>query len=236
MLVPVIVGLAGVLFVTSASTAAGTDLRSDRRVQITELIREQERRVAADTARTVALRQQVQAATDRASAGDARVAQARASADALAMPVGLVPVTGPALMVSLDDAPARPAAPAAGRPAPNDLVVHQQDVEAVVNALWAGGAEAMTIMGERVIATSAVRCAGSTLLLHGAVYSPPFVITALGDVRQLRSSLDASPGVGLYRQYVAAYGLSYDVTTAKTRLLPAYRGTLEFSHARAGQS
>ncbi|MDQ6649127.1 MAG: hypothetical protein M3Z02_03260, partial [Actinomycetota bacterium] len=58
-LVPVISLLAGLLFVTSASSAAGTDLRSDRRVQLSELIRDQQRRVAADTARTVALRAQV---------------------------------------------------------------------------------------------------------------------------------------------------------------------------------
>ena len=57
---------------------------------------------------------------------------------------------------------------------PNQLVVHQSDLQAVVNALWAGGAEAMTIAGQRVIATSAVRCVGNTLLLNGEVYSPPF--------------------------------------------------------------
>ena len=49
----------------------------------------------------------------------------------------------------------------------------------MVNALWAGGAEAMTIMGERVIATTAVRCVGNTLLLHGRVHSPPFTVAAI---------------------------------------------------------
>ena len=66
----------------------------------------------------------------------------------------------------------RLAAPAVGDGGPNesdndDLVVHQGDVQAVVNALWAGGAEAMSIMDVRVISTSAVRCVGNTLLLHG---------------------------------------------------------------------
>ena len=51
--------------------------------------------------------------------------------------------------------------------APDDLVVHQQDVQSVVNALWAGGAEAMMIMDQRVVNTSAVRCIGNTLLLQG---------------------------------------------------------------------
>ena len=110
------------------------------------------------------------------------------------------------MRVTLDDAPH----PDSGRTLPGDpnpdlLVVHQQDVQAVVNALWAGGARAMQIMDQRVIATSAVRCVGNTLLLHGVVYSPPYVITAVGDPTALRHALDASPDVQIYKQYVSAY-------------------------------
>ncbi|MDQ6649913.1 MAG: DUF881 domain-containing protein, partial [Actinomycetota bacterium] len=159
-----------------------------------------------------------------------------AAAEALALPAGLVAVAGPVLSVSLDDAPPGAARGPGAPPAPNDLVVHQQDVEAVVNALWAGGADAMTIMGERVIATTAVRCVGNTLLLHGAVYSPPYVIAAIGDARRLKAALDASSGVALYRQYVQAYGLTYDVSAGRSKVLPAYAGSLEFTHARAGHS
>ena len=61
---------------------------------------------------------------------------------------------------------------------PDDYVIHQQDVQSVVNALWAGGAEAMMLQDQRVISTSAVRCVGNTLILQGRVYSPPYVITA----------------------------------------------------------
>ncbi len=57
---------------------------------------------------------------------------------------------------------------------PDDLVVHQQDVQAVVNALWAGGADAVQVMDQRLLSTSAVRCVGNTLLLNGRVYSPPY--------------------------------------------------------------
>ena len=85
---------------------------------------------------------------------------------------------------------------------PDDLVVHQGDVQAVVNALWAGGAEAMSIMNVRVLSTSAVRCVGNTLLLHGRVYSPPFRVTAIGDPAALRSALTASGGVQSFREAV----------------------------------
>ena len=73
------------------------------------------------------------------------------------------------------------------------VVVHQQDVQGVVNALWRGGAEAMQIMDQRVISTSAVRCVGNTLLLQGRVSSPPYTITAVGDVDAIeRGDADAA--------------------------------------------
>ena len=94
--------------------------------------------------------------------------------------------------VSLDDAH-RSAASLPEALGPDDIVVHQQDVQGVVNALWAGGAEAMMIQDQRVIATSAVRCVGNTLFLQGRVYSPPYVIKAIGDTTSIKAALDRRP-------------------------------------------
>ena len=80
-----------------------------------------------------------------------------------------------------------------------------------MNALWAGGAEAMTIAGQRVIATSAVRCVGNTLLLNGEVFSPPFRVAAIGPSRTMTAALDQSPGVKLFEQAAGYYGLGYTV-------------------------
>ena len=125
---------------------------------------------------------------------------------------GLQPVTGPGLTVTLEDAPV----PADGIPEgylADDYVVHQQDLQAVVNALWAGGAEAMQVMDQRIISTSAVRCVGNTLILQGRVYAPPFTVSAIGPVDRMKRALDASPGVAVYQQYVDLIGLGYDVDT-----------------------
>jgi uncharacterized protein YlxW (UPF0749 family) len=78
-----------------------------------------------------------------------------------------------------------------------------------------------------------VRCVGNTLLLHGQVFSPPFVVTAVGDLGRLRRALSADPDVQIFLQYVAAYGLRYHVTTAPHATLPAYAGPLELTHAKA---
>jgi uncharacterized protein YlxW (UPF0749 family) len=88
-------------------------------------------------------------------------------------------------------------------------------------------------MGQRVIATTAVKCVGNTLLLGGRVYSPPFVLVAIGNPDQLRAGLDAEPGVEIYRQYVTAYGLRLDVTSSNALHLPAYSGAITLVKARA---
>ena len=231
VLVPLTALVAGLLFATSAATAQGTDLRADRRLQLTELIARERGDLAQREQDAAQLRAQVETLSQRAADGDSRVARATAPAD-LEMAAGLVPVTGPAVSVSLDDAPRRE-----GRPAlsddPDDLVVHQQDVQAVVNALWAGGAEAMTLMGQRIVSTSAVRCVGNTVILHGRVYGPPFVVTAVGDPDALRDSLQDDPGVQLFRSYVDRFGLGYSVRTQRSVTLPAYQGPLELPNVRS---
>ena len=120
---------------------------------------------------------------------------------------------------------------------PDNYVIHQQDVQAVVNALWAGGAEAMMLQDQRVISTSAVRCVGNTLILQGRVYSPPYVITALGDTERLRESLRTDGDVENLRQWSLAVGLGFDVTTLEgdTRF-PAYSGSIVPAHAVVASS
>ena len=231
VLVPLTALAAGLLFATSAATAQGTDLRADRRLQLTELISRERDDVEQREADAAELRAQVEALAARAAAVDSRVAQASAGA-ALELAAGLVPVSGPAVTVTLDDAPRRE-----GRPPlsddPDDLVVHQQDLQAVVNALWSGGAEAMTLMGQRIVSTSAVRCVGNTVILHGQVYGPPFVITAVGKPEAMRDALDDDPGVLLFRTYVDRFGLGYTVRTRESVTLPAYEGPLELPNVDA---
>ena len=227
VLVPVVALSAGLLFATSASTAQGTDLRGGRRLQLTELIGQERARVRQLEARAAGLRREVvDAATSSAARGRAAVS---GTDRALELAAGLTPVTGPSLTVRLDDAPVGGGPPPGS--VPDDLVVHQQDVQAVVNGLWAGGAEAMTLMGQRVVSTSAVRCVGNTLILHGRVYSPPFVVQAVGDQPGMRRALDRSPGVQLFLGFVDRFGLGYDVAAASRTRLPAYDGPLDLPAA-----
>lgn len=96
----------------------------------------------------------------------------------------------------------------------NDYVVHQQDVEAVVNALWAGGAEAMMIQDQRVLSSSAVICSGNVLMLQGRQYSPPYTISAIGPIDEMLEALEESTAVSIYMEYVSAFGLGWNVETS----------------------
>jgi uncharacterized protein YlxW (UPF0749 family) len=223
--------VAGGLFVVSRTTARGTDLRPVGRPDLTRLVARTERRVGAELASLRRLRHEVTALTAAAGPGGPASA-ARHQATQLAAPVGLSAVRGTAIRVTLNDAAHEAGATLPPGVSADDLVVHQQDVQAVVNALWAGGAEAMTIMNQRVIGTSAVRCVGNTLLLQGQVYSPPFVITAVGNQNAMQAALSTSKAVRVYRQYVAALGLGYTERRLSTTL-PAYDGPLELVSAHA---
>jgi uncharacterized protein YlxW (UPF0749 family) len=230
VVVPLAAAAAGLLMATAASTSRGTELRGQRD-QLPQLVVAEQARVADLERQASQLRGDVEAGTQAQAGADRRVANAQAATARLSGPAGLAAVEGPGLTVTLSDAPpearSRPLPAGVAAPTADDLVVHQQDIQGVVNALWAGGAEAMTLMGQRVIATTAVRCVGNTLLLDGAVYSPPFVVRAVGDPTRLTAALDDASSVQIFRQYVQVYGLIFRTTTERELRLPAYTGSVE---------
>ena len=229
--VPVIALAAGLLFTTSATTAGDTPLRQDRRIPLAELVEERQDRVAQAEAAVEELRTEVEDLTAALAGSDTPVRIEQDRADRFRTSAGMSALHGPGLTIALDDA-RRPEGVLPAGAQPDELLVHQQDLQAVVNALWAGGAEAMTIMGVRVIATSAVICVGPVLLLHGRPYSPPYVIQAIGDPETMRTALADSPGVQLYWEAVDAFGLGYRETVEEDIVVPAFEGT---STLRAGQ-
>lgn len=230
-LVPVIALGAGLLFATSSTTARGTDLRSEA-TGLPDVIRERTIDNERSGKRVESLRGDVDRLTRDAAPGNTRLQEISRQTSTRSEDAGLTPVAGPSLTVSLDDANLAASEVPEGFTV-DDVVVHQQDVQGVVNALWRGGAEAMQIMDQRVISTSAVRCVGNTLILQGRVYSPPFTITAIGDRDALRQALDDDPAVDIYRQYVDAVGLGYEVTTQESTQLPAFTGRTRLEYARA---
>jgi uncharacterized protein YlxW (UPF0749 family) len=214
--------LAGVLFVTTSLDSHGLDLRGSSVTDLDTVVR-QERQRTDDLRRQVAeLNRQVDSLGKQVD--DRQVSRVQEQVDALKGPAGLDPVHGPALTVTLSDAPKQDVdrAVKGGQTPADQLVVHQQDIQAVVNALWSGGAEAMTLQKQRVVSTTGIKCVGNTVVLHGVPYAPPYVITAVGDVAAMQDALDSSDYIAGYLTYVRAYHLGYRVTSTADVKLPGY--------------
>jgi uncharacterized protein YlxW (UPF0749 family) len=231
VLVPVVALAAGLLFATSERTAQGTDLRGGEVIQLSELIAQRNTALRRQEGELADLQRRVQGLTGQVGSRDGAVAAAQTAGDAGAVSVGLVALAGPGVEITLDDAPTRSdgTLPAGARL--DDLVIHQSDVQAVVNAVWASGADGVAIMGQRMVATSAVRCVGNVLLLQGRTYSPPFVITAVGSGSGVRAQLAASPQVAILEQAADAFGLTFTVHDRASVTLPAYSGSLDLEYA-----
>lgn len=223
-----VVGLAGLLFVTSGTNARGTDLRPGRYVDLPELVQDRSQRVEALQARSAQLQAEIDALSSDVS--NQRLRRLGSAIDVLQPAAGLTAVRGPGLAVALDDAPRDQELPALTDA--DLLVVHQQDIQAVVNALWAGGAEAMMLQSQRIVATTGIKCVGNTVLLHGVPYSPPYRIVAVGNPDQLRAGLDSSEYIDNYLDYTAPpYNLGWAVKTLTAADIPAYEGPLDLSFA-----
>jgi uncharacterized protein YlxW (UPF0749 family) len=207
--VPVVCLLAGILLAATHGVSGGDEIRRSDAPRLVDLVREAQQSVD----RLAAQRDSLATEVDNHHGGSPEAGAALTAIQdrnaALAADAGLDPVRGPGLVVTLTDAQRDANGRFPRDASPDDLVVHQQDIQAVLNALWNGGAEGIQMQDQRIIGTSAPRCVGNTLLLNGRTYSPPYVITAVGDPVAMQASLAASPLVTIYKQYVVRFGLGY---------------------------
>jgi uncharacterized protein YlxW (UPF0749 family) len=231
LLAPFVFLLAGALLITSGVNADGTDLRAGRYTDLGSLLSKQKEETDQRRAEARRLTDEVNRLSEQVGDNTAQVEQSKAAA--LRGPAGLLAVKGPGLSVTLDDAPDG-LSEAADPTEANKFIVHQQDIQAVVNALWAGGAEAMTIQGQRVISTTGIKCVGNTVRLHGVPYAPPYEITAIGDPTGMLTSMNDSAYIDIYMQYVESpdFQLGFDVAVHNEVELPGYEGSIELDYAR----
>jgi len=218
--------VAGFLFVAASVSSDGSDLRPAGG-DIGSLLQERAQRNEQQRSSARELQDDIDGLSSSAPGVDTKD---RDKVAELQDDTGLTAVKGPGLRVTLTDAPRNVDVPGLD---PNVLVVHQQDIQAFVNALWAGGAEAVTLQGQRLISTTGIKCVGSTVVLDGVPYSPPYVIEAIGDTAAMNYSLATSPEVTIYERYVDRYQLGLKVVADETLTAEAYGGTVSLEHAHA---
>ena len=134
-----------------------------------------------------------------------------------------LPVEGPGLLVTLANAGADADDDPVGGDAEGDVRgrVRDGDLQLVVNALWAAGAEAISINGQRLGPTSAIRFAGEAVLVDFRPVTNPYEVSAIGDPETLSSGFLSSPEVGSLALIEETYGLRFDFSREEELSLPA---------------
>ncbi len=137
---------------------------------------------------------------------------------------GTGPVTGPGIVVEVDDAEDSP-----GGAASDETDVLDLDLQQVVNGLWAAGAEAISINGQRVTAMTAIRKAGAVIHVNFRPISAPYEVSAVGDSRTLASRFAEGPGGEWLRAAASLAGIQSDIRSESSLTLPAARAALRLA-------
>jgi uncharacterized protein YlxW (UPF0749 family) len=193
-----------------------------RRAGLVKLINTRQGEVESLGKELVRLRADVAAARRRLSTTSAD--DARRLRD-VQLRAGTSAVSGPGLEIRLSDS-RREAKTDGDR---QSLSVHDVDLQLVVNALWAAGAEAVAVNGQRLVATSPIRAAGETVTVNFRPLVPPYKVETVGGDRK---GFESSAVAQRFRQWVEDYGLGFSVKDRSKVVVPAYLGTLQLSSAR----
>ncbi len=165
---------------------------------------------------------------ERAEGSEAALAGLNERLREAELAAGLTPVVGPGLVAEIADSK-RPVPP--GEDAARYLVL-VDDLRDLVNALWASGAEAVAVNGERLTARTSISGAGASILINVAPYSPPYRIEAIGPPGIVERFF-VDPTFTIVKQRIDAYGLEFATIEAQEVQLPAYVGRTGFIHGRA---
>jgi len=141
------------------------------------------------------------------------------------MAAGLLPVHGSGVVLTMNDSNH---VLQTGED-PNLYLIHDEDLLKMVNELRAAGAEAIAVNGERLTATSEIRCAGTTILVNVTKIAPPFVIAAVGDPETLERSLRIKGG---WLETLEIWGIKAQIEKSNEVKIPAYRGSIKFEFAK----
>jgi uncharacterized protein YlxW (UPF0749 family) len=206
--------LAATLLVVIAGVQAHRRAPSAARARDTLVAQVQARGRSVDAllSRLNRLRAETAGLRDDALASSTAGQRLAARLDAEELAAGAVAASGPGLRVTLDDS-------ADGR---NQIL--DRDLQATVNALWAAGAEAVAVDGQRMTAQSAIRQAGSAILVNFDPVSAPYDVEAIGDPVALETAFGSSRTAARLRAYIQLYGLRFHYGRATTLTLPPAPG------------
>ncbi|HHV61813.1 MAG TPA: DUF881 domain-containing protein [Firmicutes bacterium] len=197
-------------------------LPTRRLEDLTDMLRKTESERDLLEKEVVALRQQLA----RVVEGEHMLGTVRQELEKVKMAAGLTELKGPGVVVVLNDS-RKQAQPGES---PELFLVHDEDLLKTANELFAAGADAVAINGQRLVATSEVRCAGPTISVNNTRIGPPYTIVAIGDPVTLENALRMREGI---IDTLRAWGIEVKITRMPEVIVPAYKGSIYFHYAKS---
>ncbi|MGI5201557.1 DUF881 domain-containing protein [Spirillospora sp. CA-108201] len=197
----------------------GEPVAAERRSELVGQIRARTAETDALQRRLVRLRADTERRRAAALARSAEGRRVRRDVAAAGAAAAAAPAAGEGLVITVDDAPrGGPAAP--GR-ADDGGQVYDQDLQVLVNGLWAAGARAIGVNGQRLTPTTAIRAAGEAIMVDYRPIGGPYEVTALGDPRRLRDAFAGSPADRRFAALRDRFGIRYGTRRSDEVRLPA---------------
>lgn len=198
-----------------------------RRAELQRLIDQRREAIRGLSSQVSGLSERVDEVRGRAGRGSGEAEELLRRLEDLRRDVGLQAVEGPGVVVELSDSPR----PATTRDELTDLRIQDVDLQLVTNALWRSGAEAVSVNGRRLTATSAIRKAGSAILVNYRAVASPYRITAIGDPEALAEGLERSEIAERFAVWKEIYGLGFSLRSEDSLRAAALSGLQDLQHA-----
>jgi uncharacterized protein YlxW (UPF0749 family) len=212
----VVIGL--VVGVAAYNLTATSGPRSEARADLITQIEDRRQEVDALAEQAQQLQAEVTALETDELAGQGDAQRARD----LSVAVGAVPMQGPGVVVTLDDAPSAAVEDSGSSSDQADQGrVYSRDIQFVVNALWQAGAEAISVNDIRLTSVSTIRFAGSAIIVNFRPLTRPYVITALGNPRELPGAFAEGPGGSYLSTLDTSFGIRSDTDVVDDATVPA---------------
>ncbi|MDQ1404231.1 MAG: hypothetical protein QOG03_2547 [Actinomycetota bacterium] len=217
--------LLGFLLVTTAlSTNAANQAQAPEKGRLIGLIQTRRSEIGDLDAAVTKLRSEVAAETAKATSRSRQAKDEAAILATLNAQAGTISLKGKGVTVSLSDSKRTPPTAAdAGA-----YRIHDTDLQLVVNALFAAGAEAVAVNDSRVVATTAIRAAGDTIVVNFRPLTPPYKVTGIG---ASASAFNRSDIAGRFGKWTKLFGLGFSVKGNQNLTLPPYTGRVGISLA-----
>jgi uncharacterized protein YlxW (UPF0749 family) len=231
--------IGGLLGTSAMALRAPTTAASKIKQDLVHRIEDRRAHADAQTRLIQTLRDQINTAQAAALSEQSQTGLA-AELSKLELASGTVPVTGPGLVLSVDDAPAKaePIAPDANprtATGPDQGKVTATDLQVIVNGLWEAGGEAISINGHRLTTRSAIRSAGAAILVDYRPLTRPYIITAIGDPGSLMVQFADNNGGSYLQSLMNNYQIRSDIQNRTSVVVPG-EPTLSLQKAQPVQS